>query len=33
MLRQAAEHAREAHGMARIDGDTMSKIRDAVHDG
>ena len=33
VLRQAGDHAREAHGMTSIDDATMSKIRDAVHDG
>ena len=33
VLRQAGEHAREAHGMTAIDDDTMGKIRGAVHDG
>lgn len=30
LLRQAAEHARDAHGMAQIDDATLSAIKGAI---
>ena len=33
VMRQVAEHAREVHGLATIDGETAKKVKDAIRAG
>jgi predicted small metal-binding protein len=32
VMRQAAAHAAEVHGMAEVDQDTAAALREAIHD-
>ena len=33
LMRKVAEHAREVHGLATIDGETAKKVKDAIRAG